>query len=369
MSAELLYEPLTLGDLTLPNRIFMSPMTRCRATADHVPTDLMVEYYRQRSGAGLIISEGTIVHPSGDGWAHVGGIYTDAQVDAWRKVTDAVHRQGGRIACQLWHCGRVCHESQVPGGRVLSSITHESPDDVVAHVGDGGEEIKASPASALTDDDMTMLLRAFGEATERAKDAGFDGVELHAANGYLVDQFLRDGVNTRDDAYGGSPANRVRFPSQVTAAIVDAWHADRVGVRVSPVGMYNAMQDSDPEATFTAFVDELNRLGVAYLDVVEPANPFDPKDSGTDRPTVCNTLRERFERTYLANGGYDRSKSAAVLDAGMADGIVFGRPYTSNPDLDIRLKLDAELQDGDHSKNYGGGAEGYIDYPTLAMGS
>ena len=364
-----LFEPVQLGPITLPNRIAMSPMTRCRALADHSPTELMAEYYRQRAGAGLIISEGTIVDPSGDGWAHVGAIYNDAHVDRWRVVTDAVHRQGGRIVCQLWHCGRVAHESQVSGGRVLSSVDHQPPEDIVAHIGDGSEEVPASKAAALTESDMDRLVDAFAAATERARDAGFDGVELHGANGYLIDQFLRDGVNSRTDGYGGSPGNRVKFPTRVVEAIAGAWSADRVGVRVSPVGVYNAMSDSDPEATFTTFVDELNRIGVCYLDVVEPANPFDPQDSGLDRPDVCNVLQDRFNGLYVANGGYDRSSADAVLDAGKADLVCYGRPYIANPDLAIRLKLDAELSDGDHSKNYGGGAEGYIDYPTLAEAS
>ena len=362
-----LFDPVAVGPLTLPNRVVMSPMTRCRALADHTPTDLMVEYYRQRAGAGLIVAEGTIVDPSGDGWAHVGGLYEDRHVDAWRRVTDAVHRQGGRIVNQLWHCGRVCHESQVPGGRVLSSVSHQPPEDVVAHIGDGGEEIPASRADALTTDDMDRLAEAYAAATARAKDAGFDGVELHAANGYLIDQFLRDGVNRRDDDFGGSAANRVRFPVRVVEAIANAWAADRVGVRVSPVGMYNAMSDSDPADTFLTFARELNRIGVVYLDVVEPANPFDPQDSGLNRPDVCNALQDAFDGLYMANGGYDAESAAAVLEAGKADLVSFGRPYIANPDLAIRLKLNAELTGGDHSKNYGGGVEGYIDYPTLAM--
>ena len=327
----------------------------------------MVEYYRQRAGCGLIISEGTLVDPTGDGWAHVGGLFDDRQVDGWRKITDAVHQQGGRIHCQLWHCGRVAHASQVPGGRTLSSVKHQPPEAVVAHTGDGSEETPASEATALTADDMAMLEQAYADATSRAKAAGFDGVELHAANGYLIDQFLRDGVNTRDDEFGGSPENRVKFPTRIVKAICDAWSPDRVGVRVSPVGVYNAMSDSDPAATFTTFIRELNALNVAYLDVVEPANPFDPKDAGLNRPEVCDTLRNEFTGLYIANGGYDAESADAILSAGRADAVAFGRPYISNPDLPIRLKLHAPMQDGDHSKNYGGGAEGYIDYPTLAM--
>ena len=364
-----LFDPAAVGPLTLANRVVMSPMTRCRALADHTPTELMVEYYRQRAGAGLILSEGTFVHPTGTGWDHCGGLYDDRHVDAWRLVTDAVHRQGGRISCQLWHTGRVTSPQQVPGGRVLSAVAHDPPESVVAHAGNGSEEVTAGPASEMTADDMQAVIDGYAAATARAKEAGFDGVELHAANGYLIDQFLRDGVNTREDEYGGSAAARVKFPTAVVEAIVGAWSADRVGVRVSPVGVYNAMQDSDPEATFATFVDELNRLGVAFLDVVEPANPFDPDGVGLNRPAVCNQLRERFEGAYIANGGYDRQSADAVLAAGQADLVAFGRPFIGNPDLVIRLKLDVELADSDHAKNYGGGAEGYVDYPALAMQS
>ena len=366
MSSVSLFEPITLGPLTLANRVVLSPMTRARATADYTPTDMMVEYYRQRASAGLIISEGTFVSPTGTGWNHCGGLFEDAHVDGWRNVTDAVHRQGGRIVCQLWHTGRVTAASQVPEGRTLSSVSHQPPDSVVAHTGNGGEETPAAEAAGMTADDMTREIERFATATAMARDAGFDGVELHAANGYLIDQFLRDSVNSRDDEYGGSPENRVRFPAAVVEAIVGAWAAERVGVRVSPVGVYNAMEDSDPTATFSAFIDRLNDAGVCFLDVVEPPNPFDAENPGVGRPEVCNVLRERFAGAYIANGGYDRTAADAVLEANMADLVAFGRPFIANPDLPFRLQTAAPLAEGDHAKNYGGDAEGYIDYPTLA---
>lgn len=351
-----LFSPTQMGDITLPNRVLMAPLTRNRAQDDGVPAELAVTYYAQRASAGLIISEATQISAMGKGYIQTPGIYTDAHVAGWRKITDAVHAAGGRIFCQLWHVGRISHTSVLPDGAHPVSSTDEAAD--AQTFTKNGFEATSKP-TALDADGIKQTIADYRHAAKLAREAGFDGVEVHAANGYLLDQFLQDGVNTRDDAYGGSIENRMRLLEEVLDAVAETFPAGQVGVRLAPNGGVHGMSDSDPEAHFGAIYKMLDARGLAYLHVMEK---FPGEESGAQ---LIKALRPHFTGFYMANGGYDAASGAEAIEDGHAHAVAYGRPFIANPDLPERFRRDAPLNKADQDTFYGGGAEGYTDYPTL----
>jgi N-ethylmaleimide reductase len=353
-----LFTPAQVGALTLPNRVVMAPMTRNRAGAGNVPGALAVEYYTQRASAGLIITEATQVSPQGVGYPGTPGIHDAAQVAGWRAVTDAVHAAPGRIFLQLWHVGRISHPSLQPDGAlpVAPSAIKPKGDAFTA----SGPQPFVTPR-ALATEEIPGVVAQFEIGARLAKEAGFDGVELHGANGYLIDQFLRDGTNRRTDRYGGSLANRARFLLEVTEAVAGVWGADRVGVRLSPRGDFNDMSDSDPRATFGHAALALAPFGLAYLHIVEPVGSL---PAGT--APLAPRLKEAFGGPLMVNGGYTRALAEAAIANGEADLVSFGAPFLANPDLPRRLAKDAPLNPPDPATFYGGDALGYTDYPPLA---
>ncbi len=351
-----LLSPVQVGPYTLRNRIVMAPMTRNRAGEGNVPAEMTATYYAQRASAGLIVTEGTQVSPQGVGYLNTPGIYDEAQAAGWRKVTDAVHAQGGRIFAQLWHVGRVSHPLFQPDGALPvapSAIGFEG----MAYTPEGPKP-NGTPR-ALELDEIPGVIQQFAQGARVAREAGFDGVELHGANGYLIDQFLKDGTNRRTDAYGGPVENRVRFLLEVTEAVADVWGADRVGVRLSPTGTFNGMNDSDPGATFGYAARELNRFGLAYLHVVEPLERY----PGMVDP-VAHLLRASFGGPLILNGAYTREAGDAAIAGGEADLVSFGALFLANPDLPERFAEGAPLNAPERSTFYGGDHRGYIDYPT-----
>ena len=355
-----LFTPLTLGALALKNRVVMAPLTRNRANAaDDTPHALHAEYYAQRAGAGLIITEGTQISAEGKGYAFTPGIYAPAQVAGWKTVTDAVHARGGKIAAQLWHVGRISHTSLLNGADPVAP----SAIGAASKTFDGKGFVETSVPRALTLDEIPRVIDDYRKAARNAHEAGFDAVEIHAANGYLIDQFLRDTSNTRTDAYGGSIENRVRFLREVVAAVVAVLGAGRVGVRLSPFSNANNVGiDSDTVATFSAAIDVLNEAGVAFVHMVE-GQTGGPRDWPQG---ALETLRDRVKGAYMANNGYTRATAIDAVAGGKVDMVAFGQLYISNPDLAERLAVDAALNPLPTSGLYGGGAEGYTDYPTLA---
>jgi N-ethylmaleimide reductase len=357
MTADL-FTPITLGALTLPNRIVMPALTRSRAGADEVPTDLSARYYAQRASAGLIVAEGSQVSEVGRGFVGTPGIYSDAQGEGWQQVTDAVHAAGGRIFLQLWHVGRASHTDFQPGGAAPvapSAIQAQAK----AFTAEGFKD--ASMPQALTLEGIAGVVTEFHSAARRALEAGFDGVELHGATGYLPDQFLRDQSNRRVDAYGGSIENRARFLLEVVDAMIDVWGAGRVGVRVSPQNMYNDMADSDPQPLFEYVAAALSQRRVAYLSVVEG-----DMTGQNQQPFDYLALRRAFDGCYMANLMYDFERATAAVREGNVDLVAFGRGFIANPDLVERLRTGAPLNEPDPNTFYGGDAKGYVDYPTLA---
>lgn len=351
-----LFSPLRVGPLVLPNRLVMAPMTRGRAAADGTPLPRMVDYYRLRADAGLIVTEATAIAAHGVGWIGAPGIWTDAHVAAWRRVTSQVHAAGGRIFVQLWHMGRVSHPD------FLGGATPVGPSAIAAH-GDAHTPLGKKPfvtPRALTTAEIRGLVNDYANATKKARAAGFDGVELHAANGYLIDQFLRDTSNQRTDGYGGGPAQRARFLLEVTEAVASAWSADRVGVRLSPTGNYNDMRDGDPAATFGHAAQALDGFGLAYLHVTE-ALPGSPMHVAL--PPVAPTMRRRYRGTLILNGGYDEAKAEQAIAGGEADAIAFGVPFLANPDLVARIRTGAPKNTPDYATLYTPTDKGYLDYP------
>jgi N-ethylmaleimide reductase len=353
-----LFTPLKLGSLELPNRIVMAPMTRNRAP-ESIATPLMAEYYAQRASAGLIISEGSQISPFAVGYPATPGIHGDAQIAGWKQVTDAVHARGGRIFVQLWHCGRISHPDLL-GGETPVSASAVKPN--VQAITWTGQQDSVTPR-ALNTAEIGRIVSCYVQAAACALRAGFDGVEIHAANGYLIDQFLRDGTNRRSDAYGGSVANRCRFLLEVTESVAHVVGAERTGVRLSPWQPFNDMHDSDPSALFSHAIRELDRLGLAYLHLTEMGR----EQPGAAGP-ACDlaVLRALWHGTFITNAGYDKSRANAAIAAGAADAIAFGVPYIANPDLVERLRADAPLNAADPQTFYRGGAQGYTDYPALA---
>lgn len=355
-----LFSPAQLGPYSLKNRMVMAPLTRNRAGANGVPRPLNREYYTQRASAGLIISEGAQISAAAVGYPGTPGIHSAEQVAGWRSITDAVHAAGGRIFLQLWHCGRVSHPSLLPGGMAPVAPSAIKPAGEVMTC--EGMRPYETP-HALTLDEIPGIIGEYRHGARCALGAGFDGVEIHAANGYLLDQFLRDGSNQRNDAYGGDIANRARLMLEVTEAVCAVWGASRVGIRLSPLQPFNDMRDSHPEATFGHAVEALNRVGLAYLHVTEMGS----NAPGAAGPAFdLGTLRRIWNGTYIINGGYDRARGDAALATGAADLVAFGVPFLANPDLPARFARGAPLNPANPATFYGGGAEGYTDYPSLA---
>lgn len=354
-----LFSPVTLGSISLSNRIVMAPLTRNRAGDGGVPQAMNVTYYEQRASAGLIVTEATPISPMAHGYPALPGIYTDAQVAGWKKITDAVHAKGGKIVIQLWHVGRISHPSLLPSNALPvapsaikpagQAFTYEGLVDYVT-------------PRALDTSELPLIVQDYVHATQCAIAAGFDGVEVHAANGYLLDQFLRDGTNQRNDQYGGSFENRARLLMEVTSAVVNTIGADKVGVRLSPVNPFNDMKDSNPQALFNYVANALNQFNLAYLHAVEGGI----HGGGESAPFDFGTFRKHFKGAYMANLSYDKARGNTAIDSGHADVVAYGVPFIANPDLVERFKQNAPLNQADSSTFYGGTEKGYIDYPTFA---
>ncbi len=354
-----LFDPVRIGDIDLANRIVMAPLTRNRAAPGELASRLAVEYYRQRASAGLIVTEGSQVCPEGRGYIDTPGIHNAEQVAAWRRVTNAVHAEGGRIVIQLWHVGRVSHVSLQPEGRAPVSSTARRAATKTFLAG-GFAEVSAPRALATAE--IPTVVASFRHAARRAMDAGFDGVEVHGANGYLIEQFLRDSINDRDDEYGGSIENRTRFLFEVMQAVVAEIGGGRAGLRLSPVTPSNdAGPDSEPQALYENALERLAPLQLAFVEVVEGqtagARDFAPFDYAS--------LAAKFDGAWIVNNGYTRKTALEAVASGYADLVSFGRPFIANPDLVRRLREDAPLNAPDTRTFYGGGAKGYTDYPTL----
>ncbi|UOG73626.1 alkene reductase [Hymenobacter tibetensis] len=357
-----LFTSFQLGPLSLPNRFAMAPMTRSRANNDgNVPTDSTVEYYVQRASAGLIITEGSQISQQGVGYIYTPGIYSDAQVAGWKKVTDAVHAAGGRIFMQLWHVGAISHPFFHNGGLPVAPSAVQ-PTGVKAFTGSGMEEIPTP--RALETHEVKAVVEDFRKAAENAKKAGFDGVEVHGANGYLVDQFIQDGTNKRTDEYGGSVENRARFALEVVEAVAGVFGADRTGIRLSPTGRVGGINDSNRLATFSYVTEQLNKFGLAYLHVIE-ALPGHSMAVEPGQEPVGPALRKIFKGPFILNGGYTQETAEAALANNEADLIAFGVPFIANPDLVERYQRGTALNNPDQATFYGGDDHGYIDYPSL----
>ncbi|MGC1504772.1 MAG: alkene reductase [Sulfitobacter sp.] len=357
---EKLFTPVSLGAIDVANRIAMAPLTRNRADNDTGEVgDMHVDYYRQRAGAGLLITEATQISAEGKGYLQTPGIYTEGQVAAWRKVTDAVHADGGKIVVQLWHVGRISHTSLQPDGQppVAPSALNAGVKTFTAKGFEG-----TSDPRALDTGEMERIVCDYTHAAEMAMRAGFDGVEVHAANGYLLDQFLKTGSNKREDAYGGDIENRARLLLEVLESVTKAIGGDRTGIRLSPFSPANGISDANPQETFEYVIKGLNRFGLAFLHMVEGA-------TGESRELAegedLQALRSIFDGPYMANNGYDRDMALNAAQSGHAEMIAIGRPFIANPDLVTRYKNDAPLNEGNTDTYYGGGREGYTDYPTL----
>jgi len=353
-----LFDTYKLGAATLTNRTVMAPLTRNRAVAGFVPNPLAVEYYGQRASAGLLITEASQVSQQGQGYQDTPGIYSKEQVAGWRKVTDRVHERGGHIYIQLWHVGRISHTALQAndGAPVAPSAVRAKGKTFV-----GGTFVDVSEPRALDLGEIPGIIDSFKRASANALEAGFDGVEIHGANGYLLDQFAKDGANKRTDAYGGSIENRARLMLEVSKAVAAEAGADRTGIRISPVTPANDISDSNPQPLFDHIVDQLNALKLVYIHVIEGATGG-PRDIA---PFDYDSLRKRFSGAYIANNGYNFKLATDVLDKNKADLIAFGKLFISNPDLVERLKLGAPLNDFDKATFYGGNAKGYTDYPVL----
>lgn len=365
-STDVLFSPLEVGELTLPNRIVLAPLTRSRAgQPGDVPTPMMAEYYTQRAGAGLIISEATNISPIARGYALTPGIYSPEQVDGWRLVTEAVHAAGGRIVLQLWHCGRMSHESLHPGEPPVAPSAVPCEGCAVFTVDEAGKGglSPVSPARALTREEIRATVDDYATAARNAMAAGFDGVEVHAANGYLIHQFLASNTNRRTDAYGGSLAGRCRFLFEVMEAVLGEVPAGRAAVRLAPLFSRNDMADADPAETFGRVSAHLNDLAIAYLHVA------DTDVMGGAEPKMEAMLpftRPHFRGPLMLNGAYDPARAADSVAAGEADLVAFGRLYLANPDLPERIRQGGPYNAPNPATFYGGGAEGYTDYPTLS---
>ncbi|MDI2090022.1 alkene reductase [Commensalibacter oyaizuii] len=356
-----LFDSLQLGAIHIPNRIIMAPMTRGRATKDHIPTPIMVEYYRQRASAGLIISEGTGISQEGLGWAYAPGIWNKQQVEAWKPIVKAVHEEGGKIICQLWHMGRTVHPSFYPSP--ISSSSTVAPK--YAHTYDGKQPY--TKARELPINEIPRLLNDYAMAAKNALEAGFDGVQIHAANGYLIDQFLRDNCNLRNDEYGGSIENRLRLLIEITQTVCNAVGSDRTSVRLSPNELIQGVHDSNPEPLFTAAAEALSKEKINFLEVREPRpgeNNFVMSDLTDDDfyPAIAPAMRKHFSGNFIINGSYNGKSAQDVMLHDQADGVAFGRPFISNPDLVHKIKAGIPFTPDDAKTWFTQGEKGYTDY-------
>jgi 2,4-dienoyl-CoA reductase-like NADH-dependent reductase (Old Yellow Enzyme family) len=349
-----LFDPIGLGAIKAPNRILMAPMTRARGTRDHVPTPMMAEYYAARASAGLIISEAIGISREGLGWPYATGLWTPEQIAGWRKVTDAVHAAGGRIIAQLWHMGRTVHPSFLGGAQPVSASGTTAPGH--AHTYSGRQPYEAGRLLRL--DEIPRILDDFRAGARNAMAAGFDGVQIHASNGYLIDEFLRDSSNARTDAYGGSIGNRVRLLREVAEAVAGTVGADRTGVRLSPNGETQGVRDSDPLPLFTAALEALSAIGIAHVELREP--PLDGTFGIGYLPPLAAQLRSAFKGPLILNSDFERKRAQAVLEAGIGDAVTFGRPFIANPDLPARLRNGRPLNRDDPATWFTQGTEGYL---------
>jgi N-ethylmaleimide reductase len=372
MPAERLFQPMRLGRYHLPHRIVMAPLTRSRARQPgNVPSPLNACYYAQRASAALIITEATQVSQQGQGYAWTPGIHSREQVEGWRGVTDAVHEAGGLIFMQLWHVGRISHPALQPDGMlpVAPSAIKPSGQAFIENEMGEGELVPFVTPRALQTEEMPYIVRQYVRGAQNALEAGFDGVEIHAANGYLLDQFINSSTNQRTDRYGGPIENRARLLSEVVEAVAEVWAPDRVGVRLSPLGTFNDMGDDDPETTFGYIAENLSDYRLAYLHIVNPAvaaieQGIEPEPRAR---RMLELMRAKYRGTLIVAGGFDQDTAEAWLEQGRADLIAFGRKFLANPDLPERFRSRAPLNADDPSTYYGGGAKGYTDYPTLAQ--
>jgi N-ethylmaleimide reductase len=350
-----LFKPIALGSLTLNNRIWLAPLTRCRSGLEHIPNALMAEYYAQRASAGLVIAEATMAMEGNSAFWQEPGIYSPAQVVGWKLVTDAVHAQGGKIFLQIWHGGRACHPALNDGKQPVSASAIAIDDEV--HTPSG--KLPQVVPRALDDAELPAIIAGFKHAAENAKAAGFDGVEVHGANGYLLDQFLRDGSNKRTGPYGGPIENRARLLLEVIAAVCEVWDSQQVGLRISPLNSYNSMLDSDPVGLTTWLAKRLNDFNLAYLHVMR--GDFFQAQQGD----LLTPAREHYRGVLVGNMGYSADEAAAAIDQGLLDAVAFGTPFLANPDLPARFKAGAALNPPRAATFYTQGAEGYTDYPTM----
>lgn len=355
MSNEVLFKELKLGQLHIPNRIWMAPLTRRRAGLEHIPNALMAEYYAQRASAGLVIAEATMSMEGNSAFWQEPGVYNQVQIDGWKAVTNAVHAKGGRIFLQIWHGGRACHPA-LNGGKQPVAPSAIAIDDQV-HTPEG--KLPHMVPRELSDDEIPPIIQGFKQAAINARAAGFDGVELHGANGYLLDEFLRDGSNRRSGPYGGPMENRARLLLEVVAAVCEVWSSHQVGVRISPLNSYNSMRDSDPVALTRWLAQRLNDFNLGYLHVMR--GDFFQVQSGD----VLAPARENFKGVLVGNMGYTAEEAATAISTGKLDAVAFGVPFLANPDLPARFKIGAALNTPDQKTFYTHGAEGYTDYPVL----
>jgi N-ethylmaleimide reductase len=351
-----LFQPLQAGALTLPNRILMAPLTRCRAEDGHIPGDLMATHYAQRASAGLLIAEATMAMEGNSAFWHEPGIHNAAQVAGWKKVTDAVHKADGRIFLQIWHGGRACHPLLNDGAQPVAPSALPITNDEV-HTPEGKKPY--TTPRELADDELPAIVAGFRKAAENAKAAGFDGVEVHGANGYLLDEFLRDGANKRSGPYGGPIENRARLLLEVLDAVTDVWGGDRVGLRLSPLNSFNSMIDSDPVGLITWLAKRLNDYGLAYLHVMR-GDFF-----GQQHGDVLTPARQHFKGVLIGNMGYTPQEAANAIESGQLDAVAFGTAFLANPDLPARIKVGASLNKPNPATFYSPGAEGYTDYPFM----
>ncbi len=354
ISEKNLFSTISIGDLKLANRMVMAPMTRNRAGEDNVPQEINVEYYRQRATAGLIVTEGSQVSAEGVGYPATPGIYNDAQVSGWKNITDAVHKEGGHIFLQLWFCGRISHPDLLPDGQTPVAPSAIKPEGE-AFTYEGMKPFVAP--RALEQEDIHIIVEQYRNAAEKARQAGFDGVEIHAANGYLIDQFLRDGSNQRSDEYGGNKENRMRFLDEVIAGVLSVWDNNRVGIRLSPENTFNGISDSNPQTHFEYFIAQLNTYNLAYLHILEGDMVK------ASRKLDYQTLRNNFHGLYIANCGYNKDQAEHSIINGECDLVAFGVPFLANPDLVYRFKNSLTLNEADPKTFYGGDKTGYTDYP------
>lgn len=363
-----LFTPVELGAIALKHRVVMAPLTRSRSVQPgDIPGALMEEYYTQRaSDGGLIITEATTISISGRGWFGAPGLYTDEQVEGWKKVISAVHAKGGKIIAQLWHTGRSSNVETTGGATPISASVTPSYWEGEHLVSAPSGWVKPSPHRALETAEIAGIVEDYRRAAERAKAAGFDGVELHGANGYLPAQFLQDGSNKRTDEYGGSIENRSRFLLEIVEALVSVWGGDRVAVRIAPSGTWNDMSDSDPEALYSYLAEQLNRFGLAYLHVVEPRVKGNVVIAEGQAPVASQMLRKIFKGKILAAGGFEPETAEEVVEQGDADAVVFGRHFVSNPDLPKRIELGLPLTPYERDTFYTFDAKGYTDYPAYS---